>query len=371
MAGSAATTRCFPAGAYVGATLLITAALSTGPMPVPSRITILESVGASSATKYTQPAAFESTGGRPSSALAAGPSVATTTADAEISPPSTIATEFGVVDATVAPSRTVPAGSREASWFGISCIPPAGTAASPSASIRKITSNIRRLSPRSGSSWIPPTSGRKNRWMTVSEKPAPRSAIRVVTSSPPSSWAGSMRRSCARSLAMRSLSPTEPIGDSSVDTVVVGKRNGSDTAEALPCLQTSAPGSNRCSSSASRSNWRTNSGYAVSATWNPRSTRNSSIRSVRTRPPTPSLASNTTMSTPAPCKATAHDNPASPAPTITTGASAITRPPCPSLRVSEDHDVVVVPASYGVVPAAACNEGKAPRAIAIPDLVRW
>src|SRR5690606_17945621 len=85
--GNAATTSALPDGAYPGATLLMIAALSTGPCS-PSRNTSLSSVGAASAANQTAPAAFDATGGRPSSPAAAGPSHATTTADAWSAPSS-------------------------------------------------------------------------------------------------------------------------------------------------------------------------------------------------------------------------------------------------------------------------------------------
>ena len=50
-------------------------------------------------------------------------------------------------------------------------MPAAGTAEPPRASERKITSNMRRDVPRSGSSRMPPKSGRKKRAMARGLKP--------------------------------------------------------------------------------------------------------------------------------------------------------------------------------------------------------
>ena len=54
--------------------------------------------------------------------------------------------------------------------------------------------------------------------------------------------------------------------------------------------------------------------------WNPRSSRNPSTWSVRTRPPTPSEDSSTTTVRPAAESVVAAASPASPAPTTTTSA---------------------------------------------------
>ena len=98
--GSAAAMRCLSAGAYEGATLLITATLRTGPLPVPSRTTSFERVGGMSAEKYTHPTFRDSTAGMPSSVDAVGPSVATTTARAAMLSPVARATFVPSIELT-------------------------------------------------------------------------------------------------------------------------------------------------------------------------------------------------------------------------------------------------------------------------------
>ncbi len=168
---------------------------------------------------------------------------------------------------------------------------------------------------------MPPNNGRKNRSIVRSEKPSARSASSVVMSSPRRSLAGCTDRTRRRSRATLSLSSNVAAGLLTASTTRVGERNGSTMTDDDPPCWMSAPGSNARRSSASRSSWRCASGYAVSNTWKPRSRRWPSTRSVRTRPPTPSLASSTTTSLPASCSATAQDRPARPAPTTTTGRS--------------------------------------------------
>ena len=191
-----------------GATLLITATFSTGPCPVPSSTTSLASIGASSRRstpsdrlrrdlgEVEQPCGRRAFGGDDDGG--AVDLVAALERD-----------RWADVDPTRA-ARWI-AGQLAASCSGIACIPAAGTAESPSASIRKMTSNIRRLSPSSGSSWMPPTSGRKKRSMIVSENPAPTEHGRADVV-PCSSRTGCMRRSRCRSRAIRALSNSEPIG---------------------------------------------------------------------------------------------------------------------------------------------------------------
>ena len=72
----------------------------------------------------------------------------------------------------------------------------------------------------------------------------------VEMSVPRSRSCGLARFSFARNNAMRILSPSVPIGANDVDANVFGRRNGSPTMEPLPSLQTMAPGSNVCKSSA-------------------------------------------------------------------------------------------------------------------------
>ena len=141
-------------------------------------------------------------------------------------------------------------GRRAASCAGSSPMPRAGTAASPSASIRNTTSNMRLDVCRSGSSWIPPNSGRKKRSMARDDRWRRRSASMVVVSGRRSRAAAGPRRTSWRSTAMRALSRGEPISAPSVATRWRGWRKGSATRwKALAC-QTRAPGSKRQRSSA-------------------------------------------------------------------------------------------------------------------------
>ena len=141
--GIATAMRCCPAGAYVGAILLITATLSAGPVLSASSTMNRVLVGATSAAKYTQPADCEATAGNDSSALADGPSVATTTARALSVLPSASVTLWAVTAATGELSRTVPGARPAAICVPIAPIPCAGTAESPSDKERKITSKAR------------------------------------------------------------------------------------------------------------------------------------------------------------------------------------------------------------------------------------
>ena len=150
----------------------------------------------------------------------------------------------------------------------------------------------------------------------------PRSAAMVGMSSLRSSCLGSARSSLARSSAMRALSWTVPIDAVAVDQSVRGRRKGSPTTVPLPRRHTSAPGSNMRRSRAARSRWRWSSGYPVSSTWNPRSSTNPSTVSLRTRPPTPSLASRTVLVMPFDSRTRAATRPARPAPTMTTSADS-------------------------------------------------
>ena len=69
------------------------------------------------------------------------------------------------------PNWIVPSGSCSASCSGIFRMPPAGTAASPSANMRSMNSSI-RLEVSSGRSWnTPPKKGRRKALMNASEKP--------------------------------------------------------------------------------------------------------------------------------------------------------------------------------------------------------
>ena len=150
--GSAATMRCLSAGAYDGATLLITATLSTGPLPVPSRTTSFLRVGGMSAEKYTHPTFRDSTAGIPRSDDAVGPSVATTTARAEMLSPVARVTFAPSIALTRVLRWMVPSASLLAICCGSACMPRDGNTLCPSLSDRKITSNMRREVARCGSS---------------------------------------------------------------------------------------------------------------------------------------------------------------------------------------------------------------------------
>jgi hypothetical protein len=88
--------------------------------------------------------------------------VATTTADASTSPESTRTAE-AVTDLTGTCKWIEVDGRRLPSCWEIVCIPCRGIAARPVNNILRMVSNIRALVLREGSSWIPPTSGRKKR----------------------------------------------------------------------------------------------------------------------------------------------------------------------------------------------------------------
>ncbi len=103
----------------------------------------------------------------PTRRAAAGPSVATTRARPRTPVPSATSAVVPSIRSTGLDRRTVPSGSAAASWSGMACMPRAGTAASPSASVRKITSNMRADVSSDGSSRIPPSRGRKNRCTTL------------------------------------------------------------------------------------------------------------------------------------------------------------------------------------------------------------
>ena len=149
---------------------------------------------------------------------------------------------------------------------------------------------MRRLVCNDGSSWMPPTSGRKNWSMMRSVKPCSRRAASVVPSGSRSRSLAWARCNRTRWRRRRTLSPTEPIGASPVRSTVAGRRNGSPTVRRARPSHTSAPGSKGRRSSAATSSWACTSGYAVNRTWKPRSRRKPSTVSVRTRPPTPSDA---------------------------------------------------------------------------------
>ncbi len=185
--------------------------------------------GATSAAKYTQPAARDVTAGNPNSELAAGPSVATMTARDDTVWPVAVVTRPGCTFVAAQLRCTLPEGRPAASWLVISPMPLAGTPVSPVASVRKMMSNMRRDVPRAGSSCMPPTRGRKKRSMIAEEKPNARSAVAVGTSSPRNNIFGSRRTSFIRKRAMRALSRTDPMGAVAVSTTVFGRRSGSPT----------------------------------------------------------------------------------------------------------------------------------------------
>ena len=293
---------------------------------MPSSTTYLPPSGAVGAAKYTHPTDRERTAGRPSKRDAAGPSVATTTLLPLTTSPLVRRTLVPSTAATGVFNRTVPGARPAAICAGMAPIPAAGTAESPSLSMRKMMSNMRALVDSAGSSWIPPNRGRKKRSMMVSLNPWARNASMVGRSVPRSRAAASPRRTRWRRRTMRALSMGEPMEASALDANVPGRRNGSPTTRPRVPRHTMAPGSNVCRFSAAMSSWRGSSGYAVSNTWNPRSSRNPSTSSVRTRPPTPSLASSRHTLRPAACSVRAAASPAKPAPTITASKPSVISP---------------------------------------------
>ena len=267
-------------------------------------MTYFLSFGGVSAEKYTQPAVRDCTGGKLSKIDALGPSVATTTARAAMRSPVRRVTIVPSSDSTGELRRTVFCVSREASCSGSACMPRAGNTLWPSLSERKIMSNMRRDVANCGSSWTPPKSGLKNVSIMRCEKPALRSASSVDMSALRNNLGATPRNTRSRNSTMRNLSITVPIGANVVASSVEGLRNGSETTWPFPpppffdWIQTNAPGSNACRSSAFMSTCVASSGYAVSKTWNPRSSKNPSTLSVRTRPPMPSDASSITTLNP-------------------------------------------------------------------------
>ena len=105
---------------------------------------------------------------------------------------------------------------------GRAAMPAAGTAVSPTASIRRMTSKRRDETSRSGSSWMPANSGRKKRSTMRSLNPSERRRSAVVVSGRRSRSGTEPRRTDATAPRMRSLSANEPIGERSVPGEVPG-----------------------------------------------------------------------------------------------------------------------------------------------------
>ena len=203
-------------------------------------------------------------------------------------------------------------------------MPAAGSTASPSENSLK-TKAKRRLDVSSeGSRKMPPRNGRKNASTRSLEKPSRRSASAVVTCGAVRISLMEPRERRRRSRATRSLSGTLPGASRRLSNARTGWRKGSAMREKRPSLRMSAPLSNGRSPRRSKSSTRRASGYAVSSTWNPRSSRKPSTASVRTRPPGASPRSSTSTSSPAACSSRAQQSPETPAPTtMTSGIGAV------------------------------------------------
>ncbi len=252
------------------------------------------------------------------SRAAAVPSVATTTALARMSSPSLVRIPESLTSVILVCRRSVPAGSPAASWRGSSCMPASGSAPPPRRKLRQMRWNIRAWVARAGSRKTPARNGRMTSLIVLGNSLRCSSSA-VVT-------AGSMARitgsGASRSLADRAVS--------AATSAECSRRNLADPPIACPAchgaashllplgVTASAPRVNGRSRSAARSACRRSSGYDGSRTWNPRSSRNPSTLSVRTRPPTSSPASHTVTESPARCSSRAALSPASPAPAMAT-----------------------------------------------------
>ncbi len=260
--GSAATTRCRPLGAYSGSDVRHHRGVQHRPAIAVEHHQLARVDRRLVDAKHTAPTGFESTGGRSSSRRAAGPSRRRPRRGPDLVP-SAVSTAVGPDDAArVHRAGSIRSGSRPASCSGIACMPAAGTTESPSASIRKITSNMRRT--WRGRIELDAAEQRSEEALDDrrSEKPASRSARRVRCRRGPGAARpdGPLRSRC-RSSAMRALSTSEPTGlPERVERCVDGARNGSAITDARPSRYTSAPGSKARRSSASRSSWRCASG---------------------------------------------------------------------------------------------------------------
>ena len=174
---------------------------------------------------------------------------------------------------TGAPNSIEPAGSVAASWSGIACMPVAGTAESPSASMRKITSNIRRDVDSDGSSWIPPNSGRKKRSIICSENPASTRASRVDMSSPRSRSAGCGWRTRRRNHAHAELVGDRPDGAPQRGERTLRRAERIGDHRPVGAELHHGAGIEATQVERAQVELAVGLGYAVSITWNPRSHR--------------------------------------------------------------------------------------------------
>ena len=99
------------------------------------------------------------------------------------------------------PRCTVPARRWAASWSGMACMPIAGTAESPMARQCSTTSAMRALPDSAGSSWMPPSSGRKKRSMMRALKPCGLQRLQGADVGPAQQVAGIGRLHPAEQLA--------------------------------------------------------------------------------------------------------------------------------------------------------------------------
>ena len=128
-------------------------------------------------------------------------------------------------------------------------MPCAGTAVSPSANIRNTNSSIRLDVAKSASKKTPPSQGRINRPIICSLNPCARNALSADVSGRAKSSAIVPRRAAARSVAIRTLSASEPTGARSVSHSAPGSRQGSLTRCIRPSHHTRAPAENFFNSS--------------------------------------------------------------------------------------------------------------------------
>ena len=124
----------------------------------------------------------------------------------------------------------MPPGSRRDICSGMAPIPRAGTATSPSASMRKTNSSMRLDADSERSRRIPPKNGRKNASIISVEKPSAWSRFMAEVSGRPNSSASEPRPVRPRKRAMRRRSNTVPTPAVSVRHARPGCRHGSESS---------------------------------------------------------------------------------------------------------------------------------------------
>lgn len=256
-------------------------------------------------------------------------SVATTTARAGTSLPSPSSTPASVISATGVPRRRTPAGRPSASRAGTAPTPSAGRHRVPRTMLRQTRwKNRAEVSSRSSRN-TPARNGRRTSAIASSDTPAVDRAAEVERSRRRRTVDAGSTASRAVSAARAARSRADRARPDSSVLTAPGSLVGSVRRTGPCAVWATKPAVNGRSRRLRRSRRRFTCGYEVLNTWNPRSSRNPSRRSVRIRPPTPSDASSRATRRPARHRSRAHASPARPAPTtMTSGARR-----CPSLTV--------------------------------------